>query len=144
MNYLQQLSLFLLLVGLFLISSCSKEMHDAGSVDTFAQDSSRVENLTVPDGFGYQSFQKVSLNLLTVDGSDDPVSSVLVYVYGLSGNKEPDQLYVGLSNSKGQFQTKVNVANHFKELLLRTVNNYKETDTQTPTQSNIDLTLVVD
>ncbi|MEO1626249.1 MAG: hypothetical protein AAFV25_13925 [Bacteroidota bacterium] len=38
----------------------------------------------------------------------------------------------------------VNVANHFKELLLRTVNNYKETDTQTPTQSNIDLTLVVD
>ncbi|MEM9917154.1 MAG: hypothetical protein AAF990_03620 [Bacteroidota bacterium] len=134
----------LLLVSCIFFSACNKEVFDTATTDELQRDSSNIEDLNVPDGFDYSSSRQVAFNLKTVDAQEDAVGNVLIYLFGVDQNNQPDQLQVGITNAKGQFSAEVTFANHFKEVMIRTVNNYKEVDSKYAIQENISAQLVVD
>lgn len=82
--------------------------------------SSDITDINVPDGFNFNSVQKVSLDLTTVDASNNKIENVSITIKGVNESNIAEQIFSGQSDSEARLSIELEFPNHFKKIEIIT------------------------
>lgn len=136
---------FMLLV--LFIAGCKKDKKEAEeleeTIDLPVDPDMSLEDVTVPDGFGYSVSTTVNLKISYTDQSNTAANSVLFTILGALEGGDAEELYNGGSGNNNQTTLILEVPNHFQYLIIRTDWEDNIKYFEYPIQTNINAELIV-
>lgn len=100
-----------------------------------------IEDVTVGNGFDFETHQEVAFELTTVDSMGVTKGPVKMKIYGLDNSNQKDELFSGSSNNQAQLNLALNVPIHFKNILIVTNSEGSIFQHEFPVTSSISKTL---
>ena len=110
-------NLFTLCIGVFLLSSC----RDIKTEDpTISTELTQVGQLSIPDGFDFNTTQGVSLNLSVKSASNESLTGVTIKLYNADPEEGGELMINGNTDSQGQLITNLDIPTYQESLYIVT------------------------
>lgn len=112
------LSILLLCFNLFVASNDSNTLVNNEYSHVELQDTLKLEDIKVPDGFLFRNSNEVLVDINIEDGNGVKARHEIYSIYGIDHRNEKHLMTNGMTSAKGKLKMVLDVPLHYHELLI--------------------------